>query len=82
VFLALGGVGIVTGGLVKRFVHNRTARRLMLAQVWLTMPLLLIAMVFSLLLILSIGLATLWLSSLLLGFVIGLAPWTEMYSRR
>lgn len=75
-------LGGAMGKLVNGFVHNQTARRLMLAQVWVTMPLLTMTILLSILLILSVGLLIMLISFFLLGLVIGLAPWTDVYSHR
>ena len=70
------------GVLIGRLINGRVARRFRLAQVWVMMPLSLLAILFSLVAIVGVGGLTLWPSFFLLGFVVGMAPWTEVYSHQ
>jgi len=80
--LATAAIGALLGVLIGRLINGRVARRLRLAQVWVMMPLSLLAILFSLVAIVGVGGLTLWPSFFLLGFVVGMAPWTEVYSHQ
>jgi hypothetical protein len=69
-------LGVVTG----RMLDGRMARRLRMAQVWVMIPVCLVAILFSMVAIIAVGGLTMWPSFLLLGFVVGFAPWTEIHS--
>jgi hypothetical protein len=75
-------IGGALGRLVGGSVHNRRGRRVMLAQAWVMMPICVVAVLFSLVAIIGVGGLTIFPSFFLLGFFIGLAPWSEIYSHR
>lgn len=75
-------LGALLGVLIGRLVDGRAARRIRTAQAWVTIALCLLAILLSIVAIIGVGGLSIWPSFLLLGFVLGLTPWTEIYSHR